>query len=147
MHAEPEKLGPETGFSTRERLVNRVLRVGTAFAFLYPPLRALSDPIAWLGYLPGFIRTLPAQIGFSLDSLALLHGFGIIEAALAVWILFGRDVRIPATLAAMLLFAITIFNWAYLDIVFRDLSIAAMALALALQKVPPLPNALRRQLP
>lgn len=109
---------------TREQCVYWLLRVGTAFAFLYPPLAALSDPTSWFAYFPRFIRALPV------DPLLLLHGFGIIEVILALWILFGRTVRIPAAIAAALLLVIVAFNFAQIDIVFRDISIALMTLAL-----------------
>jgi uncharacterized membrane protein YphA (DoxX/SURF4 family) len=110
----------------REQIAFVALRSGAAFAFLYPPLRAVYDPISWIAYFPHFIRTLP------IDSLVLLHGFGVIEVILALWILSGRNIRIPSVLATLMLLGIVVFNWADLDVVFRDLSIAAMTLALAL---------------
>lgn len=116
----------------REQAAHLLLRIGAAFAFLYPPLRALADPITWLGYLPSFVRTLPAQVGLSVDSLVLLHTFGVIEVALALWLLFGRHIRIPAAFMTFFLLAIVAFNGHDMDVLFRDLSIAAMTLALAL---------------
>ncbi len=109
----------------REQFAFVILRTGAAFAFLYPPLRALQDPVSWLGYFPHFIRALP------IDSLVLLHGFGAVEIILALWILSGWRIRIPALLATIMLLAIVAFNVADLDIVFRDISIACMTLALA----------------
>ena len=32
------------------------LRAGVALAFLYPPINALSDPYAWIGYFPPFVK-------------------------------------------------------------------------------------------
>lgn len=116
---------------TRERFAHVLLRAGAAFTFAYPPLRAVVDPVSWLGYLPSFVRALPARMGFPVDPLILLHGFGVIEIVLALWILSGRHIRIPAILATLMLVAIVVFNWADIDIVFRDLSIACMTLALA----------------
>ena len=107
-----------------ERLAHGALRVGAAFAFLYSPLRAIVDPVSWLSYFPQFVRELPV------DPLVLLHGFGIIEIALALWILFGRNVRVPAMIATSVLLAIVAFNVADIDIVFRDISIALMTVAL-----------------
>lgn len=103
-----------------------ILRVGVAFAFLYPPIAALSDPQSWFGYFPRFVRELPV------DSLILLHGFGLIEGITALWILSGYKIRMPAVAAAGLLIGIVIFNGGAFDVVFRDLSIAASAVALAL---------------
>jgi uncharacterized membrane protein YphA (DoxX/SURF4 family) len=108
------------------RRAHQVLRIGLAFAFLYPPYAALLDPQSWFGYFPRFIRELP------INSLVLLHGFGVIEVLLALWILSGCRIRLPAALAGLILLAIVFFNSGTFDVVFRDLSIAAIALALAL---------------
>jgi hypothetical protein len=115
----------------RGRLAYLLLRIGAAFAFLYPAIRAIYDPTSWIGYFPRFILDAPSWIGFSVDPLVLLNGFGAIEVVLALWILSGRNIRIPATLATLTLVAIVAVNWTLMDLVFRDLSIAAMTLALA----------------
>jgi uncharacterized membrane protein YphA (DoxX/SURF4 family) len=103
-----------------------VLRVGSAFAFLYPPLAALSDPTGWFSYFPSFIRALPVP------SLVLLHGFGLIEVVLAVWVLSGWRIRIPAAIMTVMLLAIVVSNLSDFTLLFRDVAIAAMTLALAL---------------
>ncbi len=108
-----------------ERLAHGMLRAGAAFAFLYPPVRAISDPVSWFGYFPHFVRALP------IDPLVLLHAFGIIEVILAVWILSGWRIRFPAIIATLMLCSIVVFNIAQIDVVFRDLSIALMTFALA----------------
>ena len=97
-----------------------LLRIGVAFSFLYPPIAAFFDPDSWMGYFPVFV---PA-------SLTLLHVFGAIEIALALWILFGKRIWIPSALAAFMLLAIVAFNLTQFDVLFRDVSIAAVALAL-----------------
>jgi len=102
-----------------------VLRVGVAFAFLYPPFAAISDPYSWIGYFPPFVQGI-------VPDLVLLHGFGIIGVALALWILSGWKVFYPALAATAMLVLIVVLNGAQFDIVFRDLSIAAGTLALAL---------------
>ncbi|MDB5238103.1 MAG: hypothetical protein JWM46_373 [Candidatus Kaiserbacteria bacterium] len=101
-----------------------ILRIGVAFAFLYPPISALYDPYSWLGYFPAFMH------GYVPD-MVLLHGFGILEVVIALWILSGRRVQYPSVLAALILLAIVIFDFSNFEVVFRDLSIAAGALALA----------------
>lgn len=113
-----------------ERFAHQLLRLGAAFAFVYPPIRALADPITWLGYLPAAVRALPGAFGFPIDSVALLHAFGIVEIALALWLLSGWRIRIPALLMTLTLLAIVVFNPGEMDILFRDLSIAAVTLAL-----------------
>jgi hypothetical protein len=106
------------------------LRIGAAFALLYPPIAALKDPTSWLAYFPPFIRALP------IDPLLLLHGFGVIEIVLALWILSGWNIRIPAALTTIMLLAIVAFNASQFDVLFRDFSIATLTLALALWPRP-----------
>lgn len=105
--------------------INLLLRVGVAFAFLYPPIAALITPLAWVGFFPEFIRAMPV------DEMVLLHLFGIFEVAIGLWILSGKRIFIPSILAAASLFFIVIFNLAQLDVLFRDIPILLMAIALA----------------
>jgi len=120
----------------REQLVHLALRIGAAFAFLYPSIAAVFDPVSWFSYFPRFVRDLPV------DPLVLLHGFGILEAALALWVLSGWKIRTPAFAMTAILIAIVVLNLSGLDVVFRDLSIALMTLALALwPKTRPSPSA------
>jgi hypothetical protein len=107
-----------------------LLRVGIAFAFLYPPISALSDPIAWAGYFPAFIQAMP------IDTEILLHIFGVLEIVIALWILRARRLRIPSFLAAGLLLLIVVFNFNDFDVLFRDVSLALAALALAFLPEP-----------
>ena len=108
-----------------DRAIVLLLRVGVAFAFLYPPINALFDPYSWLGYFPTFMH------GILPDAL-LLHGFGAVEVALALWILSGRNIFLPSAAATLMLLAIVLFNLQDFQVVFRDVSLAAMAAALAL---------------
>lgn len=103
-----------------------LLRIGVAVAFLYPPISALHDPYAWVGYFPAFLTNLPV------DPVTLLHIFGVFEVIIGVWILIGRAIAIPSILAALSLAAIVLLNLAQIDVLFRDIPIALMALALAL---------------
>ena len=114
--------------------VSLLLRVALAFAFLYPPVAAIADPVAWISYFPPFL------LDSGIPPFVLLHGFGVVEVALALWLLFphiprralGLDVEYPAFAAAAILLAIVAFNWAQLDVLFRDVSLAAAAFALGL---------------
>ena len=103
-----------------------LLRIGVAFSFLFPPLAALSDPYSWIGYFPPFLTSL-----LPVPEMILLHTFGVIEVLLALWILFGRRIFIPSTIAVLLLLLIIAFNMPLFDTLFRDVSIALMAAALA----------------
>ncbi len=106
-----------------------VLRAGLAFAFLYPAINAVGDPNAWIGYFPQFTR------GFVEDQF-LLHLFGIVEVGIAFWLLSGWRVWIPALAATAMLLGIVIFNIPEFQVLFRDISIAAVGLALALMHLP-----------
>ncbi len=107
-----------------ERIVHLLLRAGVAFAFLYPSLNALVDPYAWIGYFPSFVK------GYLPDFL-LLHIFGVVEVVIALWILSGWRIGWPCVIATVMLVGIVVFNIPNFQVVFRDLSIAAMSLALA----------------
>ena len=109
---------------TRERIARLLLRAGVAFAFLYPPLNALVDPNAWIGYFPAFLK------GYVSD-LVLVHAFGVVETIVALWILSGWKIFWPSLAATAMLLAIVVFNPSNFQVLFRDISLAAMALALA----------------
>lgn len=107
-----------------------ILRLGLAFSFLYPPMSAIVNPFAWIGYFPQFAHTIIP------NDLLLLHLFGAIEAIVGIWLLTGKKIFYPAVSAAVLLFLIIIFNLPQFDIVFRDVSIFAIAVALAALSFP-----------
>jgi len=111
---------------SREETAHLVLRLGVAFSFLYPPYAALRDPSSWIGYFPQFVHALP------IDTTLLLHAFGVVEVVIALWLISGWRVAYPALLAALLLLGIVAFNLNQLDVLFRDLTIAAAALALVI---------------
>lgn len=104
-----------------------LLRAAIAFSFLYPPIAALSDPDSWLGYFPGFLLTLAGT-----QEMLMLHAFGSIEVIIALWILFGRNVFVPSIIAVVMLAGIVVVNGNQFPILFRDVSIALAALALAM---------------
>jgi len=106
-------------------MTNLLLRIGVAFAFLYPAINAIFDPYAWLGYFPGFMQGI-------LPSLVLLHGFGALEVLIALWILSGKKIFVPSVIATLMLGTIVTFNLSDFQVVFRDVSIALMSAALAL---------------
>ncbi len=117
-----------------DRLPSIVLRAGVAFAFLYPPINALSEPSSWIGYFPQFVHQFGVLVGVS--DLVLLHIFGVVEVILALWILSGWKIFWPCLAAAAMLLGIVAFNMHEFPILFRDLSIAAAALSLALMHLP-----------
>ncbi len=102
-----------------------LLRVAIAIAFLYPPIDSIFHPQAWLGYFP------PFMLGHVSDTVMLV-GWGIIEVVIALWILSGKRIFWPSIAATVLLALIVAFNIPLMQIVFRDISLALAAAALAL---------------
>lgn len=115
------------------RSVDIFLRLGVAFAFLFPAINAVFDPYSWIGYFPGFVRDIVPGLG-------VLHFFGIIEVVLGLWILSGRKVFVPSVIAAVMLIVIVVMNLNDFQVLFRDVSIALMALALAVMHRPNHPH-------
>jgi uncharacterized membrane protein YphA (DoxX/SURF4 family) len=114
-----------------EKRVDWILRIGLAFAFLYPPIDAIFDPNSWLGYFPSWMH------GYVPD-LVLLHSFGAVEVIIALWLLSGWKIFWPSCLALLMLLAIVIFDspGGAFEVLFRDLAIASIALALAVAHFP-----------
>ncbi len=109
-----------------DKLTDCVLRGGLAFAFLFPPINAFFDPYSWIGYFPAFMR------GFVPDAV-LLHSFGIVEIIIALWILSGWRVFWPSLAALIFLLAIVLFDLNDFQVIFRDISIASIALVLIIK--------------
>lgn len=105
-----------------------ILRVSVAFAFLYPPINAFSQPDAWVGYFPVFLQGV-------MEPELMLHIFGIIEVGIAFWILSGWKIVLPSLAAAAMLVGIVVFNLPEFQILFRDLGLAGAALALAITRM------------
>ena len=70
------------------------------------------------------------------DAIILLHIFGVVEVIIALWILSGKYIFIPSTLAALMLLGIVVFNIPQMDVLFRDVSILLMAVTLMLLHKP-----------
>lgn len=122
----------------QERVANVILRAGVAFAFLYPALNALVDPYSWIGYLPNFVRAIAHIV--SAPDLVVLHAFGALEVVIALWILSGKKIFIPSALATLILVVIVFLNLQDFQIIFRDVSITAASLALAVMSYRSTPS-------
>ncbi len=109
----------------RDRLVQLILRFGVAFAFAYPAVAAWIAPYDWIGYFPIWMK------GYVPDAV-LLHTFGLTEIIIALWILSGFRILIPSVLASLYLAAIVLLNLQSFDVIFRDISILAAAIALVI---------------
>ncbi|MGB2580656.1 MAG: hypothetical protein WBC83_03090 [Minisyncoccia bacterium] len=101
-----------------------LLKLGVAFAFIYPAISAFIDPSQWIGYVPSFVDSiLPSEI--------FLPIFSTIEILVALGVLFWNN-PIPPVVAGIMLVSIVVFNSSEFSVVFRDLSIATMSFGLAL---------------
>jgi hypothetical protein len=113
------------------KAIELLLRIGVAFSFIYPPISAFINPYSWVGYIPEFMNVLP------IESVVLLHVFGIFEIIIGVWLLFGKRIFIPSILATLFLALVVGFNWTQMDVLFRDIPILLMAACLTLLYVDP----------
>jgi len=104
----------------REKLISLLLRLGLAFSFIYAAVAAFVNPSAWIGFLPEFLR-----------GGGTLTAFSVGEIVLGIWLLSGWKTFHSAVLSAIAIAGIILFNFGALDIVFRDVAIFLMAIALA----------------
>lgn len=104
-----------------------LLRIALAFVFFYPAYGFWKHPADWLGYVPVFVK----NVGIPESTLLLL--LAAFHLILAMWLLSGWRIFAPAIVATLFLFGIVYFNFNQLNILFRDISIALAALALAFQ--------------
>lgn len=106
-----------------------LLQLALAFAFAYAAVSSFLHPFSWIGFLPAWLRSVaPAAI----SDFALLDIVSFGQVGLALWILSGRYLGLSAAVAGAVLIFIAVFNGGAFDIVFRDVSLALAALALAL---------------
>lgn len=111
---------------TREQKILLMLRIGLAFSLFYAALSSLIDPMSWIGYFPQFVRDLAPSEAL------LTGGFSFVQLVVGGWILSGKQIFIPSVMAVVMLLGIILFNVSQMAVIFRDVSILFMALALAL---------------
>ena len=100
-----------------------ILRWGLAFVFFYAAIASLVTPQDWIGYIPEFLRgLLPGNLFLIL--------FSIFEIILASFLFIGKKIVYASLIAAVALVGVTIVNFNQLDVLFRDVGLAMMALAL-----------------
>lgn len=104
------------------------LKVGVAFAFLYPAFSALFNPNLWVGYVPSWVDLFVSREIF-------LFLFSVSEIFVGLGVLFINRAY-PAIIAGLILLTIVAFNPGEFPVIFRDLSIACMAFALAFLTKP-----------
>lgn len=112
--------------ASRELWTERLLRIAIAFFFLYPAIAGFITPDNWIGYFPPMLQDLgnaPMVVGI----------WGVIEVILALWMLFGKNIKIPSILTGVLAIGIVVANPSQMDIIFRDLALGAVSFALAIK--------------
>jgi uncharacterized membrane protein len=102
-----------------------MLRVGVAFSFLYASISGFLEPTSWVGFLPQFATKIMAGE-------TILMIFGVVEILVALGLLFMKNPFYLAVLSALMLLGIVVFNIPQMDILFRDIPIVLMAVAIAL---------------
>ncbi|MDO8594724.1 MAG: hypothetical protein Q7R93_04410 [bacterium] len=102
-----------------------LLRIALAFSFGYVAYGFWLHPDSWTGYLPTFVTHLELSKSILIF---LISGFHLV---IALWILSGWKIFIPSVVAAVFLFSVVYFNRNQLDVLYRDISLALAALALA----------------
>ena len=110
---------------TMSKTSNLLLRIALAFAFLYPAYGMWTNPNDWLGYIPSLVK----NIGLSQDILLML--IAGLHLVIALWILSGWKIFFPSLVATVFLGSVVYFNQNQLDVLFRDISLALVAVALA----------------
>ena len=111
---------------TKEKIANILLRTSISFAFIYVAIATIIDQASWVSYAPSFIRNVFPE-SLLIGALAIGHSL------LGVWILSGWRIFWPTLLAGLYLISLVGFNLSQIDILFRDISLALVAFALALQ--------------
>jgi uncharacterized membrane protein YphA (DoxX/SURF4 family) len=108
-----------------EKHIILLLRISIAFTLLYAAISGFIDPNAWIGFLPSFATAImPAE--------TILIIFGVIEILAGLGLLLMKNPFYPAVLSAILVSGIIVFNIPQLSILFRDVPIVLMSIALAL---------------
>lgn len=111
----------------QEKVPWLILRLGLAFAFAYAAISGFSQPENWIGYFPFFVQNFaPPE--------TLLQIWGSIQIAIAIWLLFGRQIRIAGAVSALALLGLILANLGAMEIIFRDVAILAIALALTTKR-------------
>lgn len=105
-------------------LSSLLLRIGLAGVFLYAAVAAWLSPQDWIGYLPAVVADSPSGP----LALQLWGGF---EVLVALWLLSGWNAKWSGLVAAFLMLGVIVQNVTIFDIVFRDVAILFMALALS----------------
>ncbi|OHA24535.1 MAG: hypothetical protein A3B11_00020 [Candidatus Taylorbacteria bacterium RIFCSPLOWO2_01_FULL_44_26] len=112
----------------RDRTLYILARLAIAFSFVYVGWSMFTSPDLWIGYTPEFIEKAFKAWGWTND--LVMKGEAIIHIVLGLWILSGKNIFLPSLLATLFLASIVFFNQTQFPILFRDVSLALVALGL-----------------
>lgn len=101
-----------------------LLRIGLALIFVYAAVAAWLAPNDWIGFLPTVVAD-------SSSGALALQLWGGIEIGVALWLLSGKKAVWSGLVSAFLLLGVIVQNITLFEIVFRDIAILFMALALS----------------
>lgn len=104
-------------------LISFLLRSGLAIVFFYAGISSLLNPTNWIGFVPNFIELIIPKAIF-------LVVFSIYEILLSIGLLSDYKTFALSILSSATLFLILFGNIMALEILFRDIAILFMALAL-----------------
>lgn len=107
----------------KEILISFLLRSGLAIAFFYAGISALLNTTNWIGFVPNFIGAIISKEIF-------LTIFSAYQILLGIGLLFDYKTFTLSILSSITLFLILFINIMNLEILFRDIAILFMALAL-----------------
>ena len=113
----------------KPKLAHFILRLAIAFSFIYAAIGGYTDPNSWIGYFPEFMKKI-------ISDTTLLSIWGGFETILAIWILYGKKIFWPSLAASLSLAGLILTNLGAMDIIFRDVTILAATIALAIQSFP-----------
>lgn len=108
------------------------MRIGLAFVFIYAGIGSLSNPEAWIGYIPSFVSAI-------IPATTFLAIHGIVELLLAAAILFKLSPKITYGLASLMLLSIIVF-YGINEVTFRDVGLFALATGLWVEAMRPATN-------
>lgn len=105
--------------------VHMILKIALAYSLVRPAVAGFINPDAWIGFIPQFVSEIVPVTTF-------LIIFGVVEIILGLLIISMKDIFYPSILAGLLILSIILFNLSQSDIIFRDVAILGIVIALAL---------------
>jgi hypothetical protein len=110
-------------YNNKNEVAKWLLRIGLAFVFIYASVEIYINPSNFIKYIPSdILNILPLHL--------FLHSFGVIEVALALWLLSGWKGAYPSIISVAMIIGIVVFNMEHFQVLFRNVAIGFGGLAL-----------------